>query len=298
MAVLRRTDLPLRSDIIRYSGRRNDQRIPKGAFMKKLLAGLGVVLVLAGAAIGFVILNLDSLAQRVIQTAGTSTVGSEVSVGSVDIDLMNGNATLNDFRVANPEGFSDQDMMRFEELHVDIALGSLNSDMIRINSVSSRNPYVLYELQGNRANLDVVRERIAPPGEAEPPPEPAGEIELAIDELLIEGIQGRLQSDRLPRAVEVNLGDISLRGMEGTPTVIAAQVARPLFEQLSRSAASALVAATSEMLEGELSDQAEAAARDLREQANERLGGAGERAGNAVEDAADELENQIRDIFQ
>jgi len=267
--------------------------------MKKLFVTLGIVVLLAAGGLTWLFLNLDSVARQVIETAGTRAMGTQVTVGTVDIDLVNGNAGISDFRVANPEGYSRQDMIRFDALSVDIELGSIGSEMIRINNVRSTNPYVLYELRGTRANLDVVRERLASgePADTEPPPEPAQELMLSIGEVAIEGIRGRLQAERLPRAVDVNLGSVILRDMEGTPTDLARQIARPLVTQVSRNAASALVSATTELLEGELSERAEQAARELREQADSRLEETRRQADEAVQDATGELSDRLRDVF-
>lgn len=266
--------------------------------MKKLFMVLGVIVVLAGAGMTWLFLNLDSVAKQVIESAGTRTMGTDVSVGAVEIDLVNGNAVLTDFRVANPDGFSNQDMMRFDALSVDIALGSIGSEMIRINSVRSTNPYVLYELQGTQANLDVIRERLASdqPAEEAPPPD-AQPVMLSIGEVAIEGIQGRLQADRLPRTVDVTLGTVILQDMEGTPTEIARQIARPLLSQLSTNAATALVTATADLLEGELTERAEQAAQELREEAASRLEGARQQADETVQDAAQDLGDRLRDAF-
>lgn len=255
--------------------------------MKKLISVVAVLLVLVAGGAYLLLGNLDSIAKRVIERTGTQTMGSAVRVGSVSIDLRGGNATINNFRVANPQGFSNQDMMRFEQLHVDIDIRSLGSDVIRINRITTTEPYVLYELEGSTANLDVVRERLARAPEEEPPAEPEREIVLSIGEIRVEDISGRLQSDRLPRPVNVSLGTVQLENMEGTPNVIAQQIARPLVSQLYRNASSALVAATTELLEGELTERAEQAARELREQAEERM-----------DEAVEDLTDRVRDVFR
>jgi hypothetical protein len=267
--------------------------------MKKIFIALGIIVLLAGAGVTWVFLNLDSLAKRVIENAGTRTMGTEVTVGAVNIDLANGNAGITDFRVANPDGYSNQDMMRFDLLTVDMELGSIGSEMIRINRVRSTRPYVLYELQGSRANLDMVRERLASgqPADTEPPPDAAQQLMLSIGEIAIEDIQGRLQADRLPRAVNVDLGTVVLRDMEGTPTDIARQIARPLINQVSANASSALVRATAELLEGELTERAEQATQELQDQAASRLEEVQQQADEAVQDAAGDLSDRLRDAF-
>ena len=261
--------------------------------MKRLMSVVLVLLVIVAGGAWLLLGNLDNIAKRVIEQAGTDAMGSRVRVGSVSIDLRNGTATLNNFRVANPDGFSNNDMMRFEQLHVDIQLSSLNSDMIRINSVTSTSPFVLYELEGNRANLDVVRERLAQ-RPAEPAPDPDREPVFSIGEIRIDDIAGQLRADRLPRPVDVNLGSVHLENMEGTPAVIARQIARPLISQIYSNASVALVAATTELLEGELTERSERALQELQDAAADRV----RDAGQSVEEAVDELADRVRNIFR
>ncbi len=261
--------------------------------MKKLLSVIVVLLLLVAGGAWLLLDNLDSIAKRVIERNGTEVMGSRVRVGSVSIDLRNGTATLNNFRVANPDGFSNNDMMRFEQLHVDIQLSSLNTDVIRINQITSTSPFVLYEMEGNRANLDVVRERLAQ-RPAEPAPDPDQELVLSIGEIRVDDIAGQLRSDRLPRTVDVNLGSVHLENMEGTPEVIARQIARPLISQIYSNASVALVAATTELLEGELTERSERALRELQDSAADRV----RDAGQSVEEAVDELADRVRNIFR
>jgi len=240
--------------------------------MKKLFRLIVLLLVVAAAAIFFMMSNMDGIAKRVIERAGTETMGTTVSVGAVSLDLPNGSAVLYDFRVANPPGFSDQSLLRFDELRLEIDVRSLNQDVIRIRRITSRNPALLYELQDGRANLDVVREHLAARQPTAPvPPEPGFEVVLSIDEVHIEDIQGSLLSDELPRQVNVNLGDVLLQNMEGTPEEIAVQIARPLFDQVSRHAGAALLRAATDVLEAELTERAGEALDGLRDRLGDRL---------------------------
>jgi len=261
--------------------------------MKKLISVMFVLLVIVAGGAFLLLGNLDSIAKRVIERAGTETMGSAVRVGSVSIDLRGGTATINNLRVANPRGFSNQDMLRFEQLHADIDIRSLNSDIIRINRITTTEPYVLYELEGNRANLDVVRERLARPT-ADTPPDPDSEIVMSIGEIRVDNISGRLQADRLPRPVDVNLGSVHLENMEGTPGIIALQIARPLISQVYRNATVALVTVTTDLLEGGLSDRGERALRELSDEASERV----RDVGSSVEDAVEDLTDRVRNIFR
>lgn len=229
------------------------------------------LLIILGLLVGggyYLFTNLDAIVQRQIEAYGTQAVGSDVSVASVDINLAAGRASIEGLTVANPEGFSDAAMLGFQELSVTLDLANLSRESIGITSIVARNPRVLYEHSGNTSNLDVVAERFArDPAATEEPAASGSDIQLVIDSIQIDDIGASVSSSRLPRVVEVGLGDISLENLSGTPTEIAEQIMRPVIEQLSRNAASAVIAAAAEVTQQEL----EAAGQEALQQAEDRL---------------------------
>jgi hypothetical protein len=237
--------------------------------MKKLFLMLSLLLIMVGVGAVYLVTNMDSIAKRAIETAGSNALGTAVRVQSVSLDLVGGSATLYGFTVANPSGFSNGDMMRFDELRIAIDIRSLNSDVIRINSTTSVNPYVLYEVRGGRSNFDAVRERF-------PPQELATESEdgpvIAINKIVINGIQGAVQADPMPRPVDVSLGNVSIPPVEGTPEVLARQIARPLLTQLAHNASAALSRVAADALEAELRERAGDAVDEAARSLRERLG--------------------------
>ena len=237
--------------------------------MKKLLYIVLALLVLVVGGVILLVNNLDGLVRRVIETAGTDALGTDVRVSSVDLDLQRGTATLSGFSIANPEGFSNEDMVRFDELYLALDLASLNTDVIRINSIRTVNPYVLYEMQGVRSNLDTVRERF-PSQPASTPPSDTIQPVIAINEVNITGIQGTLQSDLLENPVSVNLGDVVIPPVQGTPEELAQQIARPLLTQLGVRAATAMATTVSGMSTEELRNEAEDVLRNAADRLLER----------------------------
>ncbi len=254
--------------------------------MKKLLYIVLALLVLVIGGVVLLVNNLDSLVRRAIEVAGTSALGTEVSVGRVNLDLAAGSATLADISIANPEGFSNEDMIRFDELQLAIDLASLNTDVVRITSVRSVNPFLLYEMQGTRSNIDALRERLSAATASSNTTAATGtDPVIAINSIQIGGIQGRLQSDVLPEAVDVSLGDVQIPPVQGTPEQLAQQIAMPLLTQLGRNASIAFTGAMSEQIESELRERGA----ELQEQAAERL----QEAEEAARDAADDLRNRL-----
>jgi len=86
--------------------------------LKKILISLGVLVVLLGGGVFYLLSNLDEIVRTAIEDYGSEAVGSQVSVGAVEISLREGSASIFNFSIANPPGFSDEDMLRFAELSV------------------------------------------------------------------------------------------------------------------------------------------------------------------------------------
>ena len=133
--------------------------------------------------------NLDKIVETGIETAGSSALGSRVEVGSVAIDLTSGAASIYNFSVANPTGYSNAEMISFDELSVAIDLQNTNSQNVHVTSIVARSPHVLYETSGGVANLDKVSERFdGGSSAAEPQGADSANINIVIHSVLIENI--------------------------------------------------------------------------------------------------------------
>jgi hypothetical protein len=218
--------------------------------MKKVLIGLVIVLILIGGGVFLLFSNLDKIVETGIETAGSSALGSRVEVGSVAINLTSGSASIYHFSVANPTGYSNAEMISFDELSVAIDLQNTNGQNVHVTSIVARSPHVLYESSGGVTNLDKVSERLDDGASAaEPQATDAANINIVIDSVLIENIQGTLLSDRLPAPVEVSLGDVRLNNLEGDPEELAQQIMAPVISQIGTAAAQALAQSITELLE-------------------------------------------------
>jgi hypothetical protein len=254
--------------------------------MKKVLIALGVVAVLIGGGLVLLLSNLDGLVKTAIETYGSEAFGSQVSVGSVELNLTEGSAAIYDFSVANPPGFSDQPMMSFSEVSVAIDLATIGEEVIGIKSIIARSPYVLYESANDTTNIDTISARFAGDGEATDTSDNGeeSEVELRISIILIENIQAQMEGDDIPD-LNINLGDISLQNLAGTPDEIAAQIMGPVTRQISANAASALLEATAAMITEGL------------EGATENLSNIGE-LGEGLSEGIDDVGNAVEEGLQ
>jgi len=242
---------------------------------KAVLATFVLVVVLIGGGAWYLVNNLDALVKDTIETAGTDAVGSAVRVGSVSIDLKNGSASIRDFSIANPAGYSDVAMVSFGELSVALDLANLSTSEIGIKSIIARNPRVLYENANGGSNLETVADRFASE-DATASTESASstDIMISIGSIEIENIEAAISASILPKTVEASLGDIRLQNLRGTPDELADQIMKPVMSQLSRTAGNALLTATKELL-GEdlkaLGDQVKDQAQDKLDDAKENI---------------------------
>ncbi|MDG2175386.1 MAG: hypothetical protein P8M72_04535 [Gammaproteobacteria bacterium] len=217
---------------------------------------------------------MDKIVEAGIETAGTSTLGTSVEVGSVELDLVGGTASIYDFSIANPVGFSNASMVSFEELSVSINLQNTSGDQIHINSVVARSPFVLYESVEGETNVDAVSARFDSEADVTEESDDSAAINLIIDSIVIEDIQATLISGFLPEPVDVGLGDILLNDLEGSPDDIAGQIMTPILAQVGSAAAQALVQATADILSN-ATEGAQDALEGFADQASEALEGVG-----------------------
>lgn len=253
--------------------------------MKKVFIALAVILVLIGGAFTYVYLNLDELVETAIETAGSNALGTQVTVGSVALDLPGGTASIYDFAVTNPPGYTNADMLRFSELSVALDIQNISAESIHVISVVSRDPFVLYENRNGMTNFDALAARFDS-GEPAETSEEGPQPRIIVDDILIQNITGNLVDDRLPSPVEVSLGDLELSNLDGEPADLASQVMAPILNQIGRRAAEALVRNVSELITNseELQNRVDEGRQQLEEAAGNALNRVGNLFGGGSED--------------
>lgn len=79
--------------------------------MRWILITLALVGLAAGGAIYFLAGNLDHIVREQIEAQGSAALGTQVRVGSVELDLREGRGRLRDLRVENPPDFPGGDLL-------------------------------------------------------------------------------------------------------------------------------------------------------------------------------------------
>jgi len=133
--------------------------------MKKgLLIGggiiLAIVIVVVAAAI-YVFTNLDSIIKTAVEEVGTEVTQTKVSLNDVEVSLTEGSGALRGFSLANPQGFSDNNAMQFNEVSVALDLATVQSDPIVIKEIVIDAPKVVYEFGQGGSNIDTIKDNVA-----------------------------------------------------------------------------------------------------------------------------------------
>lgn len=250
--------------------------------LKILLGVVAVVAVIAGGLAYYGISQLDGIVKRVVEDTGSEVVGSSVTLDKVAITLKEGRAEFHTLAVANPDGFSSNDLLNLGEIAVDIEPSSLTGDVIVIDEVLIKAPVLLAELKGlNQSNVQTLLNNIkantqsSSTAPAETTTESGREVLLAVKRFTFTEGQINVVSDQfgsrelvLPSIVLQNLGSKE-KGL--TPEELTQAVIKPLLEQVREQ--------LKKHLEGVAKDKAEEA---LKRKIKEKYGEEGEQQLNQL----------------
>ena len=230
--------------------------------VKIALIGLAVLVVLAVAALGVVLLSLDAIAKKGVESGGSYALKVPVRLDSVRISILGGSAELKGFSVANPPPFKTPYAVKFGAIHARVDPGSLRKDVVVVPEVTIRQPEISIEgdlkegsnLQRLIKNLDETIAAAGPPGEKPPgklaPAEPKAGKKFRIDRLVIEKAKVSLGATFLGgKATSVALERIELKDLGNDGNGISmAQVIRKVLSAILVEASSQATGSASSAL--------------------------------------------------
>jgi len=240
--------------------------------MKKVMIGAGVLVVVLGILLWRVYANLDKIVARIIEDTGSEVTQTAVRVGGVELDLLNGKASLSQLSVANPAGYSSAEIFSLELVSVAIDVESVSSNPIVIDEIVVRQPHVAYEInpQGT-SNLDVLKKNVqaysasrdtgSESGNDAAGQESAGqggEIRLIIRKLRFEGGEISATSALRPdKPVKASLPGFTMSDIgKASGGATSEQIAKEILNRLVRQATDAARKAGADRLSSELQEKA------------------------------------------
>lgn len=224
--------------------------------MKWIIRILVVLLVLVAALLWFAFSQMDRLVKTGIETATPPVVLTAVTVGEVKLSPFSGSGIIENFVIANPEGFSGPYALRIGKADVALDTSASNPEKIVLKHVHIIDPEIHLEMGLQGTNLKQIaknaetfamgeaRPRANAAAQAAPGAQAEKALKLQINELLIRGarvsagtslVQGAKAEAALP---EIRLSDIG-SGPEGiSPAALTAKVLSVLSTEAAKHGAS------------------------------------------------------------
>ena len=121
---------------------------------------MAVLLVAAAVLLLTTLGSMDKLIQAGIEKYGSEMTQAEIKLDKVDLDLTNGQASLQGLYVGNPEGFETEYLTKLDEIKVALDLDSITSDPVVIKEIVIQGPVIKYEMAPGGSNLDAVLKNV------------------------------------------------------------------------------------------------------------------------------------------
>jgi hypothetical protein len=190
--------------------------------------------------IGFLILTLriDSIVSSGIEDIGSEMTGTPVTVGSVSISPFSGSGTISGFRVANPEGFSQEYAMDIESFSIELEPFSLFSNEIIVNDITVSGASVLVEQKMPENNIRQIMSNINSVSDGE-----ASDSRLIIEHFTLENSTAQVYTNVSgERSASVDIPQIVLEDLGRESTMDTAEdVIKQIAEEVAGESLQAAV---------------------------------------------------------
>jgi uncharacterized protein involved in outer membrane biogenesis len=228
--------------------------------MKKWLIRIGLaVALLLIVAVAAVVIFLDSIVKKGVETAGPTITKVEVKLDKASISLWGGSAELKGLFVGNPPGYTTECAMKIGDVSVSLKPMSVLSDRIVIGSIQLKSPEITIEGGLKENNLTKIESNLsgAPGGGSSgaAPAQSGSSKKLQVGDLVVSNatlhvksplLAGRMISVPLPT---IHLTDLGM-GSDGiTPAELTKKLMRALMKEIVPAATKALSNAGADALE-------------------------------------------------
>lgn len=179
--------------------------------MKKLLWVLVGCLVVLAVIITVVVLNLDGIIRRTVETQTEKQLDLPAELADAKFSIFGGTLQLSGYSIGSPEGYAAPAMFSVDGIKVGVAYGQLRDDPVRIQQIEINAPQLVIEYAGGKFNYQVLIDKASKPGsqeqtEAEP-------LRLIIEHLIIDQATVVLRLAGLkqqPLAGAIDLSDLPI----------------------------------------------------------------------------------------
>lgn len=172
--------------------------------MKKVILGIVVVLAIV-VGIGF--FQGGKIIKSGVETYGPEVIGAPIAVGGVDYSLLDGDASIQNLTVGNPEGFKTDEAFSVGEISIKMNPQSVFSDVVHIQELRIASPSLTYEPAKGGSNFLQLQEHAAAFSGGE---ETESTTKMIIDNLYLTGGKVTYASGGPLGSPSIDLPDIHL----------------------------------------------------------------------------------------
>ncbi|MBG83672.1 MAG: hypothetical protein CMJ40_03885 [Phycisphaerae bacterium] len=147
-----------------------------------IIAGVLLLLIIA------LYLSVDAIARYAIRTEGSSLMGVETSVESVDLGIFRNSTTITGLSIANPKGFKRDYLLQVEDFYIESNLSKFLSSDIDIPLVRLSEMNFDLEQIDDRLNVTEVVDHVAKDVSSQDDTDNSGSVKLNIRRLEIDDI--------------------------------------------------------------------------------------------------------------
>jgi hypothetical protein len=194
--------------------------------MKRILIGLVVLFLAAGAAVS---LYINQIVGGAIERGASYALGVDTRVGFVRLRLLPADFRLRRLRIANPPGFDEPRFLALSSAEIDVARETLLEDVVVIPLFALDDIDVALEREGKQTNYGVILENLSrfesgePPAQEAEPYDAGSERRFIVKRLVISDVTAHVEwsglaSDQSALKVvipQIELKDIGAHNAQG-----------------------------------------------------------------------------------
>ena len=213
--------------------------------LKGIVIAVVIILILLAGAVYWGVSNLDRLVADAIESVGSQTTGTEVTVGSVNISLGDGRGELKGLEIGNPPQFTSDYAIHIGRTALQIDLKTLAAPVIVISDVTIDGARLNAEqAKGVDNNLQVIVRQVehsaggsstnrqAPPESSASTEEQSSKLKFRIQRFKFTNADVSLMSAALGERRNFTLPEIVLNDVGGAQGATADELASLLVAQV------------------------------------------------------------------
>jgi hypothetical protein len=214
---------------------------------------------------------MDAMIEQRIESAGTLSLGTRVSVGKVTTSIKDGSLTISEVTVANPPGFKNKNAFSLNGIEAAIDYSTWDVKRMVIES-----PEIVIEEMGGETNFSRMMDELERSSPAAAPASGApGKEEpvITIRNFRMNKSRAAFESESLDRYSNIEIDAVELNDLTGTPTEVSKIIAAAILKEVTTEAATEIMKAQAKKHLDKVESKVSSKLKDL-------LGGDDEDSGN------------------